>query len=115
MQIDIRTKDFELSPTLRQYVVRRLGFALSAKRAQIQLVQVMLSNETSAKGGLDKSCKIIVRLNGLPDIVVEDRQTELRTAIDRGASRVSHTLARKLMKQNRMRVGLHLHHKNQVA
>ena len=98
MKIDLRAKNVELSPTLREYVVRRLGFALGARAEHIQAVQVMLSDINGPKGGQDKRCRLLIRLRGLKDIVVEDYQTRLRTAVDRAAARASHTLARRLMK-----------------
>jgi ribosome-associated translation inhibitor RaiA len=98
MRIDIRAKNIDLSPSLRTYIQRRIGFALGARDSQIQNVQVMLSDINGPKGGPDKRCRILLRLAGLKDIVIEDVQSELRVAIDRAASRASHTVARRLMK-----------------
>jgi ribosome-associated translation inhibitor RaiA len=100
MKIDIRAKNIDLTPSLRRYVQRRIGFALSAREMQIQNVSIMLNDVNGPKGGNDKRCRILLRLVGLKDIVIEDVQAELRVAIDRAASRASHTVARRLMKWN---------------
>jgi ribosome-associated translation inhibitor RaiA len=98
MKVDIRAKNIDLSPTLREYIQRRIGFALGARETQIQKIQVMLSDINGPKGGSDKRCRILLRLSGLKDIVIEDVQSELRVAIDRAASRASHTVSRRLTK-----------------
>jgi ribosomal subunit interface protein len=104
VNIDIRTKNLELTPSLKNHIQRRLGFALGAREDQIQRVQVMLSDVNGPRGGEDKRCRVLIRLRGLKDIVIEDCQSELRTAIDRTAARASQTLARKLMKWQQKRV-----------
>jgi putative sigma-54 modulation protein len=104
VNIDIRTKNLELTPSLKNHIQRRLAFALGAREDQIQRVQVMLSDVNGPRGGEDKRCRVLIRLRGLKDIVIEDCQSEMRTAIDRTAARASQTLARKLMKWQQKRV-----------
>ena len=52
--------------------------------------------------GLDKRCHIQVVLEQLPNVVVEDVETDLYVAIDRAADRVSRTVERRLSR-NRVR------------
>lgn len=98
MNIDVRSKNVELTPTIHQHVRRRLGFALGARADLIRLVEVMLTDVNGPKGGRDQKCRLLIRLDGLPDVITEDTQHDLRTAIDRAAAKASHTLARKLSK-----------------
>lgn len=108
MQIDIRSKNIEMTPTLRDYVRRRLSFALGAHAAQIQSVQIMVSDINGPRGGNDQHCRILVRVPYIKDVVIEDCQTELRVAIDRAAARASRTLTKRLMKLQKVRqVGHH--------
>ncbi|EAR07664.1 HPF/RaiA family ribosome-associated protein [Reinekea blandensis] len=108
MQIEIRSKNIDMTPSLRDYVRRRLSFALGARAGQIQRVQVMLSDINGPKGGNDKHCRILVNVPYIKDVVIEDCQTELKGAIDRAAARTSRTLTKRLMKLQKIRqVGHH--------
>lgn len=98
MNIDISSKNIDMDASLKEYVKRRLGFALGARESQIQSVQVMLSDINGPKGGSDKRCRILVRVPALKDVVIEDCQTELKPAIDRASARASRTLTRRLLK-----------------
>ena len=96
MKIDMQARHFSLSKALRNHIKRRLGFALSAGTNQIQRVLVRLSDINGSKGGAEKCCKIQLVLPRLPDIVIEDTETNLYVAIDRAANRAGRTLRRRL-------------------
>ena len=53
MQLDIQARNFQLTKALRNYIKRRLGFALSSKNNHIQRVQVRLSDINGPRGGAD--------------------------------------------------------------
>jgi ribosome-associated translation inhibitor RaiA len=55
-----------------------------------------LSDINGPRGGVDKCCRLQVVLDGLPDVVVEDIETDLYVAIDRAASRAGRTSRRRL-------------------
>jgi putative sigma-54 modulation protein len=99
MQIDIQTRNFPLTEALRSHTERRLGFALSARDKHIQRVIVRLSDSNGPRGGADKCCHIHVALDKMPDVVIEDTEADLYTAIDRGADRAGRTVARRLVRQ----------------
>jgi len=99
MKIDMQAQHFSLSKALRNHIKRRLGFALSAGNDQIQRVLVHLSDTNGPRGGADKRCKIQLVLPRIPDIVVEDTETNLYVAIDRAANRAGRTLRRRLRRQ----------------
>ncbi|HID48580.1 MAG TPA: HPF/RaiA family ribosome-associated protein [Chromatiales bacterium] len=99
MQIDIQARDFPLTEALRGHVHRRLGFALSARDEQIQLVQVRLYDINGPRGGADKCCHIQVVITHLPDVVIKDTEADLYMAIDRAADRAGRTVSRRLARQ----------------
>jgi len=99
MQIDIQTRNFVLTDAIRSHSKRRLRFALSSHGDRIQRVVVRLSDINGPRGGTDKCCHLQLVLPGLPDVVVEDIQTDLYLAIDRAADRAGRTLARRLARQ----------------
>ncbi len=99
MQIDIQARNFSLTNALRGHVERRLGFALSSRNDQIQRVMVRLSDINGPRGGEDKCCHIQVVLPQLSDVVIEDTEVDMYTAIDRAADRAGRTVGRRLARQ----------------
>ena len=96
MQIDIQALNIPLSLDIREHVERRLGFAVSAHDEHILRVIVRLSDINGPRGGKDKCCQIQVVLPHLADVVIQDTEVELSTAIDRAADRVGRTVTRRL-------------------
>ena len=99
MQIDIQARNFSLTNALHSYIERSLGFALSARGEHIQRVLVRLSDINGPRGGVDKCCHIQVVLPHLPDVVIEDTETDLYVAINRAAIRAGRTVRRRLARQ----------------
>ena len=50
MHIEIQARDFTLTGALREYVERRLGFALSTRVHHIQRIVVRLSDANRPRG-----------------------------------------------------------------
>ncbi len=113
MNIDIQARNFPLTDALRQHIDRRLGFALSSRDDAIQRIRVLLSDINGPRGGADKCCHIQVVIPRLPDVVIEDTEVDLYTAIDRAAERAGRTVGRRLNRQrDRGRSGGHQRLKN---
>ncbi|MCG6860980.1 MAG: HPF/RaiA family ribosome-associated protein [Chromatiaceae bacterium] len=96
MQIDIETSDFPVTEALRDHAERQLLFALTCCGEHIRRVVMRLSDVNGPRGGPDKRCRLRLKLAGLPDLVVEDTQTDLYVAIDRATDRTGRTLVRKI-------------------
>ena len=103
MQIDIQARDFSLTKALRGHIKRRLYFSLSTRANHIQRVMVRLSDTNGPRGGEDKRCQIQVRMPHLPDVVIEDTEANLYTAIDRAADRAGRTVGRRLSRRRHAR------------
>lgn len=99
MQIDIQAREFCLTDALRNHIDRRLKFALSNHDEHIHHVMVRLSDINGPRGGEDKCCHLQVVLSGLPDVVIEDTETDLYVAIDRAAERAGRTVTRRITRQ----------------
>ena len=76
MQIDIRSRGFALTHALREYVERRLRFALVHAGDRVRRVAVRLTDVNGPRGGNDKRCRIQVTLNGFPTVVIEDTEAQ---------------------------------------
>lgn len=99
MQIDIQARDFSLSDALRSHAERRLRFALACCNDHIQRVVMRLSDINGPRGGEDKRCHLQIVLAGLPDVVIEDIETDMYVAIDRATDRAGRTVVRKIGRQ----------------
>ncbi len=73
-------------------VLRR--FALTRFQDRMHRISVRLSDVNGPKGGVDKRCLVRIKADGLPDIVVEDTETDLYVAVDRAVDRTRRTLER---------------------
>lgn len=106
MRIDIHTHGFTITPGLREYVEKRLAYALSHGDSNITRLTVRLSDVNGPRGGEDKRCLIEVRLKQAPAVVIEDLEADLYVAIDRAADRAGRTLARRLARQREFAPGM---------
>ena len=96
MQIDIQCRGFDLTESLRDYTSKRLAYSLSHGESHIKRISVRLSDINGPKGGEDKRCHVELRLLGLPEIVIEETQSDLYAAISRAAERAGRTLTRRV-------------------
>jgi ribosomal subunit interface protein len=110
MRIDIKTHKFSLTDALRTHTKRRLHYALGGIDEPIQRVIVRLSDVNGPRGGKDKRCRLQLVLSGLPDVIVNDTQSDLYVAIDRASDRARRSLLRRLQqhKANKNRLGRRL-------
>ena len=96
MQIEIQARDFSLTESLEAHIKRRLLFALGTHEEHIRRVQVRLSDINGPRGGNDKQCHLHVVSGSLPDVIIEDTESDMYVAIDRAADRAGRTVKRRL-------------------
>jgi putative sigma-54 modulation protein len=106
MQMDIQSQGFSLTDGIRDYVMKRLGYALAHGDAAITRIIVRLSDINGPRGGDDKRCLIEVRLKAASAVVIEDTEADLYVAIDRAAERAGRTLVRRLARQREFAPGM---------
>jgi ribosome-associated translation inhibitor RaiA len=103
MQITIHVRNIDVDSGVREHVQRRLHFALGWAQQHLGRVSVVLSDLNGPRGGADKCCRLRCALPGTPEMVIEDTQADLATAIDRVADRAGRTLARRLARERESR------------
>jgi len=101
MRIDLQCNGVEVPSKLREYVARRMGFAIGRFRDHIQWARVKLADVNGPRGGVDKRCVVQLRLRNRPDVIFAITEIELRAAVDRAADRVAQVLARRLERGRR--------------
>lgn len=96
MLYELHTSRVELEQGLREHIERRLTFALSRFGSSVIKAAVYLADNNGPKGGIDKSCRIVVRLRGLNEVIAEVIDTDWPVTVDRAASRIGHNVSRAL-------------------
>ncbi len=99
MKVAIVLRKIDADSSILEYIERRFTFAFGRTRHAIQNATVTLSDVNGPKGGVDKQCRILIKPEGLPNVVVTEEQQNLQTAIDRCMSRASQNLTRKLKRK----------------
>ena len=96
MKIKIQARDIALTSDLKAYVKRSIKYALGSRYDSIKHIIVTLSDINGPKGGEDKRCKVLIKLDGTKDIVIDDKQTHLHSAIDVATERASLAVTRRI-------------------
>lgn len=103
MQIDIRRQGIEVNEDAKSRLLRRLDFALGRLGRHVSRVWVHLADENGLRGGIGQRCRILVRLSHLPDILVEDHDSDLNVLIDRTVNRAGLAARKEISKRHTVR------------
>ena len=103
MQLDIRSQGLDIGQDLRGHIERRLRFVLSRFGDRIGRVTVYLADLNGPRGGIDKRCRIVVRLLRSGQVFVEDTDSDLEAVVDRAADRVAQSVRRQLERRREWR------------
>jgi ribosomal subunit interface protein len=100
MNIEIRSRDATLSAEVREHAASKMQTALDRFTPSIAQVTVGLEDANGPKGGVDKTCRIMVRGKAAWSVIVSDVDADPYTAIDRAGDRVGQAVSR-VMERNR--------------
>ena len=98
MNCEFRTNGVDLEHSQIEHTERRLAFALSRFSSRILKTIVYLADDNGPKGGVDKSCHVLVRLRGGREVIAKVVDTDWKVAIDRAISRIGHSIRRQLQR-----------------
>lgn len=90
----IQTRGFSLPKALRIHAERRLKFALIYFQGSIQSVKMGLSDIDNPRGGEDKRCHLHIVLDGFPDVIAENTESNMYVAIDSALLKASRAVKR---------------------
>lgn len=99
MQTDIQSHGFSLTNSINQYTKRRLHQSVKFADEHIRRVTVRLSDTNGPRGGVDKSCQLMLTLARMPTVVIEEISHDLYAAIDGATERASQALARQIQRK----------------
>jgi putative sigma-54 modulation protein len=83
------------------YVTRRLYFALGRFAPQIASVTACLGDCNGPRGGVDKRCRIVVKLRRLESVLREAHADALEAAVSAAAESAGRGVARALERRRR--------------
>ena len=81
---------------LPDHIERRLRFALARFGDRVEKVIVFLQDRNGPKGGIDKVCRILAKVQGCGTIMATVADSEWQAAVDRATTRVGHTVSRRI-------------------
>lgn len=99
MRLTIRAHRLRITDSVREHAERRLLFALGRYRDAVTRVEIRLIDVNGPRGGIDKRCTIFVALRRAGEIVLDERDTDLRAVVDRAADRAGRAVSRRLHRQ----------------
>jgi len=96
MLVNIQSRHFSLSAALSKYVKSKIQIMLSRYESKIISINVSLFDINGPKGGEDKCCKIIIKINGASSIVIQETAEDLYDAINTCSRRARRAVKRQL-------------------
>ena len=93
MKIQLRGKQFEMNAKVLVHIERRLQFGLGRLSSHVHRVTVHLDDLNGPRGGVDKTCRIDVRLLPTGSVFAGAKDADLFTAVDRAADRVARSVS----------------------
>ena len=99
MKIEIQSNGITASDDLRDYVKRRVNYALSSRRDQIDTVRVRLAELGESRDGKNQSCRVQVNLPNRQRVTAEVLDSSVYVAVHRAVDRAGWTASRWLQRE----------------
>jgi putative sigma-54 modulation protein len=103
MRVTIRPLGVDMSREDRNFLQRRLQFALARWQNEIESVIAYLVDENGPRGGEDKTCRLLVVLSRGDPLAIHEQGSDLRDVSSRAAERLAQVIDRRLKRQQRHR------------
>lgn len=99
MNIDIQANGLTLTSGLRQHIRQRFLSAFHSSQQHLRKISVRLIDVNGPRGGQDKRCRVHIGIIGGQDVVIENTDTHLHTAIEGATNRAQNSLFRRIDKR----------------
>jgi ribosomal subunit interface protein len=96
MEMSIRGRQLDLTDFFKNYVQRRLGFAMSKFDSRIRGVEVVVCDVNGPRGGVDKACAITATVRPIGRVFARAVAIDSYAAVDSAVSRLRTVLVRRL-------------------
>jgi ribosomal subunit interface protein len=94
MRIEIRARHIDLTETLRTHCERRVRFALDRLSDRVKEVVLRLEDTNGPRGGVDKACRVTLRLEHGKELTLESKDTTLVAAVDKALDRAGNAITK---------------------
>jgi putative sigma-54 modulation protein len=95
MRVELHVKGMDAEDALREYVERRIHFALSRFGSELERVAIRLTKTDGSQGASQKQCQIVIRLLPSGSVSVVATHADLFGAIDRAVERAGQSVQRR--------------------
>jgi ribosome-associated translation inhibitor RaiA len=95
--------DFRLTDAIERRVKRGVGAAVGRLLDSVTAAVVRLRDVNGPRGGIDKACRIVVRLRGRGTSVAEAVDRDLYAAIDAAAAKLGRSVRRRSRRRRTLR------------
>ena len=89
-----------VSEGLHDFITRRLHFVLGRFAPEVERVTARVEDVNGPRGGMDKRCRMEVRLRGLGSVASESRAADVEAAAASAAERLGRGVARALERRS---------------
>ena len=101
MQLRIIGLNGKIPENIREFVRRRVAFALARFESRVSHVTIRLADLNGPKGGLDKQCRMQAKLQPTGQVLAEVSDSQVESAIARAADRLSRGMRTELERRRR--------------
>lgn len=96
MKLFFHRQSIEMTTTQREHVEMRVHLSLGRFMPSVFRVAVYVADTNGHRRGVDKRCRIVAKIQGSKDIVIEDHDSNFYVLVDRVTERLGRTVARRL-------------------
>jgi putative sigma-54 modulation protein len=96
MKWELKDRGVRRPADLPDHIDRRLRFALARFGSRVEKVTVYLHDRNGPKGGIDKSCRILAKVQGCGVLLAAVVDSDWIAAVDRATTRIGHTASRQV-------------------
>ena len=97
MRVELHVKGMDAEDALREYVERRIHFALSRFGSRLGRVVIRLTRTDGPQAASQKQCQIVIRLLPSGSVSAVATHADLFVAIDRAVERAGQSVQRRLL------------------
>ena len=103
MLIDILNRNVPVVPATREWIERRVRFAMGRFVARIHRVAVMFEDINGPRGGNGQRCRVLITLVPEGNVVIDDVDSTIEAVTARAVDRAARAVVRELERQREYR------------
>jgi uncharacterized protein (UPF0218 family) len=99
MKILVNNKKKQLREQAIERTTEKVSATFSRFGPKIVSIEVSVSDVNGPRGGVDKECRLLVRLKKMEDVIATVQDVSYTKAIDRAINRASRAVTRKIQRR----------------